>query len=66
MTHVLIKRGSLETDIHAKRAPFEDEGIALQTRNARDGQNACSGWGRPGLGFPSQLSDGASFADPQC
>lgn len=52
MAPVFIKRGSLETDVHTRRTPCEDEGRVYKTRSVREGQSAGSSWGRRGQSPP--------------
>lgn len=52
MTHVFIKRGSLETDVHKKKAPCEDEGRALQDKECQKWPERLQWLGEARLGVP--------------
>lgn len=59
MAPVFTKRGSLETDVHTRRTPCEDEGSALQDEECQRRPERRQQLGEAGSESPSQGSDGA-------
>ena len=55
MTPVSTKRGSLETDVHTRRTPREDEGRALQDEECQRRPERRQQLGEAGVRVPSAL-----------
>ena len=55
MTPVFTKRGSLETDVHTRRTPREDEGRALQDEECQRWPERQQQLGEAGVRVPSAL-----------